>query len=163
MSIRLTHRLDGLYIVEAGKDEMRFDVRPRISSAAPPPARPNPGGLDPEQQKPIKIVLGPRPRPPRPMSVVVAPNVGGRSRDGSLVPVLDLGQVVASGQFDRATMEMLRESASHLAPDKPLRVDAYLPPGHSVDVSALTDHVGHLSDEISHPIKMRLGTHIVDE
>lgn len=159
MAIYLTHRWDGIQAVEAGDDEVQFAPR-AIPSQSP---LPNPGGLNVEERKPIKIVLGPRPRPPRPTSIIVVPDVGGRFRDGSPVPILNLAEIIAYGEIGDVTAEMLRTVARSLDPDKHLRVDALLPQGHSIDVAALSNHFSHLSNEIGHPIAVRLGTSTLGE
>ncbi len=94
---------------------------------------------------------------PYPMGIIVNHEGGGAHGGGRRGPVLDLVNELKDGAFPDSTVSYLRPYLKNLPTGVPLVVDAYIPPGHSIDIGRLSNHVGSIAHRLGQPVQFRMG------
>lgn len=163
MSTKIAHLEDGTFVMLSDDDQPVMTVTP--TNPQPAGTAPQPGGVvvapglaaDTETD-PIEIYLKPIKRRPRPMGIIFTPNPPRDQIPGQEVPSIDLVKSAKDGEFTDSAVSELKKHALKLQHGEHLLVDAFIPPGHSVDLARLSQHAAALGEKISRPVQFRLGT-----
>jgi hypothetical protein len=164
MSIKAIHHANGLMIVKTeDEDHVTFDLREAAGADTNQPggSPQAPKEKDPKEAKPpppVEIVLGPLPKPPLPLGVVVVAGEDNGSYGGDSPFKLKLDTAIEHGTFSDPTVQAIRKAVAVTKSKEHLTIDAFLPANHLIDLGLLSRHVEKLGAQVGRPIEMRVRT-----